>query len=55
LPQRIRVNNEACFNSHQHLHGYTPAEAWDGRAKSTKRPLWFDVWEGRITGWFFPP
>ena len=41
--------------SHQHLHGYTPAEAWDGRAKSTRRPQWFEVWEGRITGWFFPP
>lgn len=41
--------------SHQHLHGYTPAEAWDGRTKSTKRPQWFDVWDGLITGWFFPP
>ena len=41
--------------SHQHLHGYTPAEAWDGRAKSTRQPQWFEVWNGRITGWFFPP
>ncbi|MDP1696379.1 MAG: hypothetical protein Q8L45_01105 [Xanthomonadaceae bacterium] len=37
------------------FRGYTPAEAWDGRAKSSRRPLWFEVWEGRITGWFFPP
>jgi transposase InsO family protein len=41
--------------THQHLHGYTPAEAWDGRTKSTRRPQWFEVWEGRISGWFFPP
>ena len=41
--------------THQHLHGYTPAEAWDGRAKSTRQPQWFEVWNGRITGWFFPP
>ena len=40
---------------HQHLHGRTPAEAWAGRKKSTRRPEWFDAWEGRLTGWFFPP
>ena len=40
---------------HQHLHGRTPAEAWAGRRKSTRRPEWFDAWEGRLTGWFFPP
>ena len=40
---------------HQHLHGRTSAEAWAGRRKSTRRPEWFDAWEGRLTGWFFPP
>jgi transposase InsO family protein len=40
---------------HQHLGGMTPAEVWSGRRKSTRRPLWFCAWEGRLTGWFFPP
>ena len=40
---------------HQHLHGHTPAEAWAGRKKSTGGPEWFAVWDGRLTGWFFPP
>jgi len=56
--RRKLIEFRAWYNhvrSHQRLHGYTPAEAWDGRAKSTKRPQWFEVWEGRITGWFFPP
>ncbi|WP_158635690.1 integrase core domain-containing protein [Vulcaniibacterium tengchongense] len=40
---------------HQHLAGHTPAEAWVGRGKSTKRPQWFEAWDGYITGWYFPP
>ena len=40
---------------HQHLHGHTPAEAWVGHKKSTRRPERFDAWDGRLTGWFFPP
>ncbi|MDP1696377.1 MAG: integrase core domain-containing protein [Xanthomonadaceae bacterium] len=36
--------------THQLLHDRTPAEAWDGRAKTTRRPQWFEVWECRITG-----
>jgi len=40
---------------HQHLDGHTPAEVWDGRRKSTKAPRWFNAWEGRLSGWFFPP
>jgi len=40
---------------HQHLGGHTPAEVWDGRRKSIKSPHWFSAWEGRLTGWFFPP
>ncbi|QEM83268.1 integrase core domain-containing protein [Halomonas binhaiensis] len=121
LPQRIRVDNEACFNSilikaglsllgihlqtidrhcpwqngrierffgtlkrhlddiipashinleimmrefrgwynharpHQHLGGFTPAEVWEGRAKSTNAPQWISIWDGRINGWWFPP
>ena len=40
---------------HQHLDGYTPAEAWAGHRKSTRRPRWFTGWDGRLSGWFFPP
>jgi transposase InsO family protein len=47
--------NHVRTHQHLHLHGHTPTEAWDGRANSIRRPQWFEVWEGRITGWFFPP
>ena len=40
---------------HQHLDGHTPAEAWGGKKKSTQTPIFVSVWEGRISGWFFPP
>jgi transposase InsO family protein len=40
---------------HQHLRGCTPAEAWDGRSKAIGRPRWFSVWDGVISGWYFPP
>ena len=40
---------------HQHLQGYTPAEAWAGCGKSTKTPKYFQGWEGRLSGWYFPP
>lgn len=39
---------------HQHLNGRTPAECWEKRDKSCKPPEWFSIWEGRITGWYFP-
>jgi len=40
---------------HQHLLGRTPAEAWAGRGKSFGTPELFSAWEGRLTGWLFPP
>lgn len=40
---------------HQHLLGRTPAEAWASRGKSLRTPERFSAWEGRLTGWFFPP
>jgi putative transposase len=40
---------------HQHLEGRTPAEAWDGRRKSTRSPRFMQGWDGRLVGWFFPP
>jgi putative transposase len=40
---------------HQHLDGHTPAEAWGGKKKSTQPPIFVSMWEGRISGWFFPP
>ncbi len=40
---------------HQHLLGHTPAEVWAGRDKSLGTPERFSAWEGRLTGWFFPP
>jgi len=40
---------------HHHLHGRTPAEVWDGQPKSTKQPIFIRIWDGFITGWFFPP
>lgn len=39
---------------HQHLHGRTPAEAWEGRNRSCGEPEPFVAWEGRLTGWYFP-
>ncbi len=40
---------------HQHLDGHTPAEIWNGKPKSTKPPRWVRIWDGLITGWWFPP
>ena len=40
---------------HQHLLGHTPGEVWAGRDKSLGTPERFSAWEGRLTGWFFPP
>ncbi|GEN22524.1 hypothetical protein HCU01_04730 [Halomonas cupida] len=40
---------------HQHLYGYTPAEVWEGRPKSTRTPQFISIWNGRINGWWFPP
>lgn len=37
---------------HQHLHGRTPAEVWDG-VDSRRRPLrhvWFEAWNGLLQG-----
>jgi transposase InsO family protein len=40
---------------HQHLGMRTPAEAWSGKPRSMKAPLLMRVWDGRLTGWYFPP
>ncbi|WP_082190346.1 integrase core domain-containing protein [Frateuria defendens] len=40
---------------HQHLHGHTLSEVWGGIAKSTGKPCFVSAWDGRLTGWFFPP
>jgi transposase InsO family protein len=40
---------------HQHLQGKTPAEAWakiDPYAKPVKQELWFEAWEGLLTGYY---
>ncbi len=40
---------------HQHLRGMTPAEAWAGLdiAKyPPKETLWFDAWDGLLTGYY---
>ena len=40
---------------HQHLDGHRPAEAWSGKHKSTRCPKFVSIWNGAITGWWFPP
>lgn len=43
---------------HQHLDGLTPAEVYDGariNGRSRNRPVWFDTWDGALTGFFIPP
>ena len=40
---------------HQHLGGHTPAEVWGGKRKSTRGPKFVSIWDGAITGWWFPP
>jgi len=40
---------------HQHLQGMTPAEAWAGidiRQQVTKKAIWFDAWDGLLTGYY---
>jgi transposase InsO family protein len=41
---------------HQHLDGLTPAMAWNGR-KPTGRgtPRFVSLWNGRLSGYLFPP
>ena len=51
----VGVGGDGAVGLDLHLQGRTPAEAWAERKKSTRRPEWFDAWEGRLTGWFFPP
>lgn len=41
--------------SHRHLDHRTPAEAWVGREKSRRTPTFFEVWDGMLRGWHFPP
>ena len=39
---------------HQHLHGYTPAEAWTGVAPYAAAPKFvqhFSAWDGLLTGY----
>jgi transposase InsO family protein len=40
---------------HQHLADRTPAEAWAGRDRSSREPWLLRVWDGELTGWYFPP
>jgi len=40
---------------HQHLDGRTPAEAWSGQRRTYGVPVWFEVWDKRLTGWYFRP
>jgi transposase InsO family protein len=40
---------------HQHLQGMTPAEAWAGIDIQRQRPkkvIWFDAWDGLLTGYY---
>jgi transposase InsO family protein len=39
---------------HQHLSNRTPAEAWDGKDRSTREPWLMRVWDGELVGWYFP-
>lgn len=66
---RIEVESLATLNSllgefrffynlirpHQHLSGWTPAEAWsrdDPYAKPVKQECWFEAWDGLLTGYY---
>ena len=41
--------------THQRLDGRSPAEAWDGRQRSSKdEAVYFSAWEGLLTGFFVP-
>lgn len=40
---------------HQHLTGATPEEAWQGihpYINSPRKTIWFEAWEGRLTGFY---
>lgn len=40
---------------HQHLDGRTPAEVWAGEdvyTTKSKKELWFEAWEGLLTGYY---
>lgn len=40
---------------HQHLQGRTPAEAWIGadvHRQASKEAIWFDAWDGLLTGYY---
>jgi len=40
---------------HQHLQGMTPAEVWAGtdiRRQRPKEAVWFDAWDGLLTGYY---
>jgi transposase InsO family protein len=39
---------------HQHLELRTPSEAWSSRPRSMKPPWLIRVWDGELTGWYFP-
>jgi transposase InsO family protein len=41
---------------HQHLDGLTPAMAWTGRTPTSRgTPCLVSLWNGRLSGYFFPP
>ncbi len=43
---------------HQSLQGRTPAEIWAGRdiyRRPSRKAVWFDAWDGLLTGEYWPP
>jgi transposase InsO family protein len=40
---------------HTAIGGRTPAEAWSRTAKPKTAPIWFEAWDGVLTGDYYPP
>lgn len=40
--------------SHQHLNGRTPAEVWCGSSKGHGSGHIVEIWNGALSGWYFP-
>lgn len=55
--QRFRVwYNQV--RPHQSLQGRTPAEVWTGwdvHQRRARQPVWFEAWDGLLTGEYLPP
>jgi transposase InsO family protein len=41
--------------THTNISGRTPAEAWNKTKKPKIVPLWFEAWDGVLTGDYYPP